>query len=186
MLPNNLQPFIAVNLSAKQLDDPGFADALREIIAETGANPHQIVLEITESSLMLNAEKSIYTLTKVRKTGVQIAVDDFGTGYSSLSYLSKMPVTKIKIDKSFVEHITTEQQPRTIVSAIIMMPRAMEFDVVAEGVETQEQLEALRELGCDHIQGYLLSKPVPAAQFFEMLTRDSRGEHATSGADASV
>ncbi len=170
ILAAGAQPYIAINISVKQLDDPGFAEALRDIVAETGADPQHIVLEITESSLMLNAEKNIETLTKIHKTGVRIAVDDFGTGYSSLSYLSKMPVSKIKIDKSFVTPIGAKHQPRTIVSAIIMMAKAMDFGVVAEGVETQEQLAILSELGCDHVQGYLFARPLTATQFFTLLT----------------
>ena len=162
-------PFISINVSAKQLDDPVFVKKIHAIITETGANPEKLILEITETSLMSNANRNIDTLSSLKELGLSTAVDDFGTGYSSLSYLIKMPVKKIKIDKSFIDHITTSQDQKTIVSAIILMAKTMNMEIVAEGVETREQLEILKELSCDNIQGYLFSKPLPSNEFFQLF-----------------
>lgn len=162
-------PFISINVSTKQLDDPNFIRKIGGIISETGAKPEKLLIEITESSLMSNAEQNIETLLCLKELGLTTAVDDFGTGYSSLSYLSKMPVTKIKIDKTFIDHIAAQKDQKTIVKAVINMAKTMGIEVVAEGVETVEQLEALKELSCDSIQGYLFSKPLPSREFFYLL-----------------
>ena len=162
-------PFISINVSTRQLDDPNFIQNISAIITETGADPERLLIEITESSLMSNAEKNIRTLQELNNLGLTIAVDDFGTGYSSLSYLCKMPVTKIKIDKSFIDHITTQKDQKTVVSAVIMMAKAIGIEIVAEGVETREQLDILKDLSCDSIQGYLFSKPLPSKEFFQLI-----------------
>ncbi|MES0488723.1 MAG: ABC transporter substrate-binding protein [Leptospirales bacterium] len=170
MSPPGKEPFISINVSTKQLDDPHFINKINGILSETGAKPELLILEITESSLMSNADKNIQTLACLKEIGLSTAVDDFGTGYSSLSYLSKMPVKKIKIDKSFIDYIDTQKDQKTIVNAVIMMAKTMNIEIVAEGVETKEQLNILNELGCDNIQGYLFSKPLPSKDFFNMFS----------------
>ena len=162
-------PFISINVSAKQLDDANFVNKIHSIMVETGANPEKLILELTESSLMSNVDRNIETLASLKELGLSTAVDDFGTGYSSLSYLIKMPVKKIKIDKSFINNITTSQEQKTIVAAIIMMAATMSIEIVAEGVETREQLALLKELSCDNVQGYLFSKPLPSKEFFHLF-----------------
>jgi diguanylate cyclase (GGDEF)-like protein len=160
---------LTVNVSARQFLHGELYDAVRAALAHSGLPPEQLGLEITESMLVHQAKQVTDTLTQLDQLGVRLAIDDFGTGYSSLTYLKRFPVHDIKIDQSFVRDITTDPDDAAIVRAIVAMARSLEISVTAEGVETLEQLELLRELGCDRCQGYLFSRPVPAESFRQLL-----------------
>jgi EAL domain-containing protein (putative c-di-GMP-specific phosphodiesterase class I) len=165
---------IAVNISAMQLRDKDFLDGVFGILNETGLEPRFLELELTETVLMKHAEFTASILTALRASGVQIAVDDFGTGYSSLSYLRKFPIDALKIDQSFIRQITTVPDETIIVKAVIGMGRSLKLRVVAEGVETQEQLAFLQAHECDEAQGYYFSRPVPHHRFANMLEASLR------------
>ena len=162
---------LAVNVSARQLRDPGFADEVLAIVQETGFPANLLEIEITESSLMSGQDEAICQLQKLRARDIRIAVDDFGTGYSSLAYLKRLPLDVLKIDRSFVEHIAQRKDDREIVTAIIQIGHTLGFRVVAEGVETVEQLALLREKDCDIYQGYLYSPALPRRQFESLLAQ---------------
>jgi diguanylate cyclase (GGDEF)-like protein len=153
---------VSVNLSAQHLRDADLAVDLRTAFSLSGASPACLTLEITETTLMSDVEASIGSLAGIKALGVEVAVDDFGTGYSSLSYLQRLPVDVLKIDRSFVQGLGEGARDRSIVAATVALAHALDLRVVAEGVETQTQLEVLRELGCDMVQGYLFAKPLPA------------------------
>jgi len=160
---------MAVNVSAKEFRHENFLKGLVAILRETGLDPKTLELELTESVLMKHAESATSILHAVRERGVQVAIDDFGTGYSSLSYLQKFPVDALKIDQSFVGRIATAGDDASIVTAVISMARSLKLRVVAEGVETREQLEFLKARLCDEAQGYYFSRPVPPQQFADLL-----------------
>ena len=161
---------MAVNVSAMEFRDQNFLEGLFAILKETGLDPRLLELELTESVLMKHAESAASVLQVLREKGVQVALDDFGTGYSSLSYLRKFPVDALKIDQSFVAQITATGEDASIVTAVINMARSLKLRVVAEGVETLEQLAFLQAHECDEAQGYFFSRPVPAQQFATLLT----------------
>ncbi|MFN7085279.1 MAG: PAS domain S-box protein, partial [Burkholderiales bacterium] len=165
---------VAVNLSGRQLLTRGFSSHVRRLLDEYGTDPQLLEIEITESSLMANTEDVIRTLEYLESIGVRISVDDFGTGYSSLSYLKRFPLDALKIDSSFVREITTNAEDATIVRAIISMASSLGLKVVAEGVETEAQMNFLAANGCDEIQGYHLSRPMAAEQCGEWLMRKPR------------
>jgi diguanylate cyclase (GGDEF)-like protein/PAS domain S-box-containing protein len=156
---------IAVNVSALQLRSRGFIDEVRQAIAVDAQAPCGLELEITESLIMEDVRHSSQILREIRAMGVTIAIDDFGTGFSSLSYLAKLPVDTLKIDRSFVNDMTTGEQGLALVSTIVNLAHSLKLNVVAEGVETEEQSRVLRTLSCDEMQGYLFGKPVPSAIF---------------------
>ncbi len=160
---------MAVNISAMEFRDDRFLQGVFAILQETGLDPSALELELTESVLMKRAESAQSILKALRAKGVQIAVDDFGTGYSSLSYLRKFPIDALKIDQSFVRQITTAPDDTTIVTAIIAMGRSLKLRVVAEGVETPEELAFLHAQQCDEAQGYYFSRPVLPQQFARLL-----------------
>ncbi len=160
---------MAVNVSASQFRNEGFLEDLFVIFSETGMDPRYLELELTESVLMKRAELTASILSTLRERGVRVAVDDFGTGYSSLSYLRKFPLDAIKIDQSFVRQITTISGETAIVMAIISMGRSLNLRVIAEGVETQDQLEFLKVHQCDEAQGYYFSRPIPPEQLVKLL-----------------
>ena len=160
---------MAVNVSASQFRNEGFLEDLFVIFSETGMDPRYLELELTESVLMKRAELTASILSTLRERGVRVAVDDFGTGYSSLSYLRKFPLDAIKIDQSFVRQITTISGETAIVMAIISMGRSLNLRVIAEGVETQDQLEFLKVHQCDEAQGYYFSRPIPPEQLVSCL-----------------
>lgn len=159
---------VAVNVSAAQFD-LGLADSVRKIINETGFDPAFLNLEMTESAVMKNAEFAITTLKELKALGIRISIDDFGTGYSSLIQLKSLPIDVLKIDKSFINDVTTDADDASLVTAIVGLARNLRLSVVAEGVETAEQLEFLNTLHCDEWQGYLFSKPLPADEFTTLL-----------------
>ena len=160
---------MAVNISAMEFRDGNFLEGVFTILKDTGLDPRSLELELTESVLMKRAESTESILKALRATGVQLAVDDFGTGYSSLSYLRKFPIDALKIDQSFVRQITSAPDETTIVTAVISMGRSLKLRVVAEGVETQEELVFLQAHKCDEAQGYYFSPPVLPQQFASFL-----------------
>lgn len=164
---------VAVNLSVRQFRQTNLIEKVSAILHETGLSPASLELEITESMVMNQAEEVVATLARLHGLGVRLAIDDFGTGYSSLSYLKRFPVHVLKIDKSFVDGVPSDPSDTTIVTTIISMAHDMKLKVVAEGVESGAQLAFLRQRGCDEMQGYLFSRPVPA-QEAESLLRAGR------------
>ncbi len=158
------QGSIEVNLSARQIDDPRIVQTVEEVLARTGIPPELLTLEITESALMEDAASALKVLRALKQLGVLLAIDDFGTGYSSLGYLQRFPLDILKIDRLFVEALGSDHEGEEIVSAVINLAHALGLEVIAEGVETLEQLEILRALGCDLAQGFLFSRPQPASE----------------------
>jgi diguanylate cyclase (GGDEF)-like protein/PAS domain S-box-containing protein len=166
--------YVAVNLSARQFHQKDLPLAIYNILLETGLNPGSLELELTEGLIMQQAESSINTLRELKAMDIRISIDDFGTGYSSLSYLKRFPIQVLKIDQSFVRGIPGDGDDVAIAGTIITMAHSLALKVVAEGVETKEQLDFMREHGCDSIQGYYFSKPLPADQFENFLKNGSR------------
>ncbi|MBI3529138.1 MAG: PAS domain S-box protein [Betaproteobacteria bacterium] len=164
---------VSVNLSPRQFRQKNLLDTIVGLIRDSRLESRFLELEITESTVMHRAEEIIVTLSRLDDIGVRLSIDDFGTGYSSLSYLKRFPVHKLKIDQSFVRDITTDRDDAAIVSAVVAMARSLELLVVAEGVETREQLAFLEKLDCDEYQGYFFSKPVPADELAKMLAQDA-------------
>ncbi|MBP1964058.1 putative bifunctional diguanylate cyclase/phosphodiesterase [Paenibacillus aceris] len=160
---------ISVNISALQLMQYDFADQVLAVLAETGLDPRHLVLELTETLLIQSIETSTNHLNFLRDKGVRIALDDFGKGFSSLSYIKQLPADIIKIDKSFIDHIDDSSVDRVIMESIISLVQRIDKEVVAEGVEKQEQLRILQAIGCDFVQGYYFSKPLPEHQAFHAL-----------------
>jgi diguanylate cyclase (GGDEF)-like protein/PAS domain S-box-containing protein len=152
---------IAVNLSPIQLGHQDMAAIIRQVLVETGLNPRRLEIEITESSIITDKERALHTLRQIKALGVSIAIDDFGTGYSSLETLRAFPFDKIKLDRSFMNEVETSQQAKAIIRAILALGRSLDVPVLAEGVETSDQLEILQTEGCDEAQGYLLGRPQP-------------------------
>lgn len=163
---------VAINVSARQFSESGFAERVKRILDEEIIDPRMIELEITESVLMTGAEEAISTLRVLKLLGISISVDDFGTGYSSLSYLKRFPLDALKIDRSFVRDIPGDLDDAAITRTIISMAHGLRLKVIAEGVERAEQMRFLADHGCDFIQGYLLSKPQPAQVWTEKYGRD--------------
>ena len=158
-------PFtVAVNISAHQLRSAGFPDRVAKIISDHGVNPRQLEFEITESAILDAGERTRIAFDAFRRIGIGIALDDFGTGYSSLSNLKDFPITRVKIDKSFVKNIVGNEGDRAIVKAVITMADSFDLRVIAEGVETEDQMMKLIDLGCDELQGFMLGRPAPADQ----------------------
>lgn len=160
---------IAVNISARQIHDAGFVSQVRDALEQSGLPPNLLELEITESSIVENLDETVNKLHRLKELGVTIAIDDFGTGYSSLSYLKQLPIDRLKIDRSFVKDTPGDSDDCAIVRTIIAMARNMGLSVIAEGVELKEQLDFLAAEGCSEIQGYLLSKPLPAEEIVAKL-----------------
>ena len=156
---------VAVNLSARQLRDNDFVPLVMKILADTGLEPHYLELELTESALMGDAGDTVCKLLSLKEQGISISVDDFGTGYSSLSYLKHLPIDTIKVDRSFVRDIVSDPDDAAIVDAIVAMAHSLKLNVIAEGVETHEQLEFLRNLKCQQVQGYFFARPLDPQQF---------------------
>jgi diguanylate cyclase (GGDEF)-like protein/PAS domain S-box-containing protein len=170
-MPDDAPPlFISVNLSPRQLAEPTLPAETARILEHTGVDPASVWLEITESTLMHDAESAIGALRALRALGVHLSVDDFGTGYSSLSYLKRFPVEALKVDRSFVDGLGRESGDSAIVTAVITLAHALGLRAVAEGVETDIQLNELQMLGCDMAQGYLFSHPKPASQLEHLVT----------------
>lgn len=173
---------MSVNLSARQLNSPTIISDIDEVLNATGLNPAMLELEITESVMMKNPEQAAALLQQIRDMGVGLAIDDFGTGYSSLSYLRRFPLTAVKIDRSFVKDLSQDRDAEALTAGIITLAHGLHMRVIAEGVETVEQLDYLREKQCDEIQGYWLCKPVPAQEVCTFMARHLRNEFAAPAA----
>ena len=167
---------IAVNLSPRQFADPNLLDDIGAALERSGMPPELLELEITESMMMQNVEHTVQVLTAIKSLGITLAIDDFGTGYSSMSLVKKFPIDVLKIDRSFVREIVHDSEDKAIADAIIALGRALDLTIVAEGVETVEQEAFLRAHNCDEIQGYLISKPLPADEFAGFLANHALGE----------
>lgn len=163
--PETAHLTVAVNVSARQFRHPDFVDQMLDVLHNTGANPHSLKLELTESLLVENVEDIIAKMIALKATGINFALDDFGTGYSSLSYLKRLPLDQLKIDQSFVKDVLTDAGNAAIVRAIINLGQTLGLQVIAEGVETEDQRRFLVHHGCHAYQGYLISRPHPAEQF---------------------
>lgn len=172
---------VAVNVSAKQFESRDFADTVARVVFESGLPPGLLELELTESAVMRSVESSIDSLRRLTQLGIAIALDDFGTGYSSLSHLRRLPLHKLKIDRSFIQELGTDPGCAQIVRAIVALAHNLQLRVIAEGVETAQQLQFLREVGCDKYQGYYFSRPVPADDFARLLTSNRVARPSTPG-----
>ena len=155
----------AVNVSAVEVGRPGFAAAVRQRLAEHGVDPGRLCLEITETQMMQRPELVCAVLAELGEAGIRIAIDDFGTGFSSLAYVRDLPAHILKIDRSFVAALPDSRRDMAVVAAAIRLAHEMGMEVVAEGVETPAQVEALRALHCDLAQGYLFARPMPIPEF---------------------
>lgn len=162
---------VSVNLSARQFQQRDIAKLVMQVLEETGLDPQYLELELTESTIMRNAEEAVSMLNELHALGIGLAIDDFGTGYSSLSYLKRFPVDRLKIDRSFVSDIGESSDDETITSAIIALAHSLNLQVIAEGVETSTQLDFLKERACDEMQGYFFAKPLPHDAIPGMLQR---------------
>jgi EAL domain-containing protein (putative c-di-GMP-specific phosphodiesterase class I) len=173
---------ISVNLSSKQLAHPDLVAQIHKVLQETGLTPCGLKLEITESSFMENLEAAIAVLLQLKSTGIQLGIDDFGTGYSSLSYLYRLPIDTLKIDRSFVSRMGAHGEDSEIVGTIVALAHNLKLDVIAEGVETPEQLAQLQALRCEYGQGYYFSRPVPAEAASGLIARWSEIRPPSTGA----
>ena len=162
---------VAVNISAVELRDNGFVAAVRSILMETGVDPTCVELELTETFLLQDSKSTTAVLHALKDLGVGLALDDFGTGYSSLSHLKRFPIDALKIDQSFVRDIATDADDASIVRAVISMGKSLQMRVVAEGVETREQLAFLQQQRCPEGQGYYFSRPIAPVEFAQLLGR---------------
>lgn len=167
---------VAVNLSGRQFHQQNLIERISQIMDEATLDPQYLEIELTESVVMKNVEATSITLHELDKMGVEISIDDFGTGYSSLSYLKRFPVSSLKIDQVFIRDISTDQEDAAIVKAIITLGHSLKLKVIAEAVEDQNQLESLRSLNCDQIQGYYISKPLPAGEIERFFDSGSLGK----------
>jgi diguanylate cyclase len=174
---------VSVNLSASQFHESGLVDSMRRALEGAGLQARYLEVELTETAVMSDPEQSVAILEQLSAMGVLVSVDDFGTGYSSMSYLRRFPIDKLKIDRVFINEITTRPEDASIVRAIVSLAHSLNLKVVAEGVETAAQLDFLKVVGCDEYQGYYFSRPLPAADF-ERLIRDSRGQETLTMDDA--
>jgi diguanylate cyclase (GGDEF)-like protein/PAS domain S-box-containing protein len=165
----------AVNISAQQFQQKNFKESIMQILSDTGLAPHFLELEITESAFMDNAESMLESLNSLKEIGLHLSIDDFGTGYSSLSYLKHFPIDKLKIDRSFVMDITDDSRNNAIIETIIHLGHNLKLKVIAEGVETAEQLATLQELRCDEIQGYFFSRPISPHDFVAFARKNQQG-----------
>jgi diguanylate cyclase (GGDEF)-like protein/PAS domain S-box-containing protein len=171
---------VAVNLSPRQFRKTDVAGLISAVLRDSGLDPALLEIEITESTAMTHPEQAAITLNELRQLGIRLALDDFGTGHSSLAYLKRFPLDKLKIDQSFVREISTDADSTAIVQAVIALARSLRLRTVAEGVETEAERELLKLLGCDELQGYLLSKPLPPGELMLWLDRFAEGRPATA------
>ncbi len=160
---------MAVNLSLAQFRDPDLADGVQRAVADFGIDPSQVELELTETVLMHDHDRAIDLMQRLRGLGIGLTVDDFGTGYSSLAYLKRFPVQKLKIDKSFVIGVARDSESAAICRSVIGLGHNLGLKLVAEGVEGEEDLDFVRSQGCDYVQGYLFSAPMPMARLREWM-----------------
>jgi len=172
---DGLAPFpVAVNVSAIQFRQKRFVQVIKNVLNETRLAPQCLELELTEGVLLSTADGTLSVLKELKDMGLKLSIDDFGTGYSSLVYLKDFPVNKLKIDRRFVKGLTVDKDDAAITITIIKIAKTFNLNVIAEGVETEQQLLFLRTHNCDQVQGYYFSKPLPAGDFGEILNRDRR------------
>jgi EAL domain-containing protein (putative c-di-GMP-specific phosphodiesterase class I) len=164
---------MAVNLSLRQLIDDNLLEDIKAALDDSGMAPNLLELEITESMVMHNPPRLIELLTNIKKLGVRLAIDDFGTGYSSLAQIQHFPIDTLKVDRSFIRNLAQDSENQAITQAIITMGKTLKLTVVAEGVETQEQKDFLRDLICDEMQGFYFSKPIAPDQFGDLLRNNN-------------
>lgn len=166
---------VAVNVAAPQLMSGDFSTILTQVLEETGLSASRLDIELTESLFIQDERVVMRELAAVRALGVGLALDDFGTGYSALGYVKRLPFTKVKLDRSFVKDLPDGRESAAIVQAVVAMAAALDMKVVAEGVETPEQWEAVRLLGCDEVQGFLLGRPEAADDFTSRIAKAVAG-----------
>lgn len=174
---------MAVNLSAAQFRQGNLVKLIADTLASTGLDAGNLELELTESMLMHDAVDATLVLQRLHRMGVSLSIDDFGTGYSSLSYLKKFRLDTLKIDRSFVHELGQDVDDAAIVRSIVVLAHSLRLNVIAEGVETIDQLEFLRQLGCDQYQGYHASRPLPVDQFEALLRRSMKIRQETASPD---
>ncbi len=172
--------WVSVNVAARQLTHPGLVEIVKNAIAETGIEASRLKLEITESMIMADAVAAVGALEQLKTLGIHLLMDDFGTGHASLSYLHRLPISTIKIDRYFVGRIDSNSECLEIVRTILSLSRSLSMDVVAEGVENGAQREVLQSLGCEYVQGYLLSPPLDADAAERLLLTNRAVESAAS------
>ncbi len=160
---------VSVNVSGRQVAEGSLIAAVSGALEKSGLSPDRLQLELTETVLMADVDRHVAVLRDLKELGVKLALDDFGKGYSSLSYLHRFPIDRIKIDRSFVSGLPESRADRAIVSAVVSFARALDMDVVAEGVESQAHVDALSELGCEYAQGFFFHRPVDAARIDALL-----------------
>jgi EAL domain-containing protein (putative c-di-GMP-specific phosphodiesterase class I) len=178
---------VAVNISAKQVRSKSFVSSVMKALNRSGANPHNLELELTETMLFEDVEDLIAKMAVLKAYGVSFSIDDFGTGYSSLAYLKHFPLDRLKIDRSFVSDLPDSASSRAIAQAIVSLGDALGLSVIAEGVETERQQQILAELGCNAYQGYLFSKPLPVEQLeLSLLTFSEAGLFIQKGQQFSL
>jgi EAL domain-containing protein (putative c-di-GMP-specific phosphodiesterase class I) len=178
---HDMQLDMSVNVSAVQFTGGELVEAVRRVLAETGIVPRSLKLELTESAVMADAEHALGIFAELKALGVRVSLDDFGTGYSSLSYLRRLPIDTLKIDRSFVSQLDRFDDKRQIVEVVLMLARALELDVVAEGVETDAELQLLRDMGSDFVQGYFYYKPLtPEAAESTLAEQGARDREAAA------
>ncbi len=165
---------VAINISSKQLIDQNLTNEIESILNRTNLTGSDITLELAESTVMENVDITAKTLQKLHQMDIKIAIDDFGTGYSSIVYLKKLPIGQLKIEQKFIQNITSQPENKAIVRATTFMANGMNIKVLAEGVETQEQLDFLKEIGCDEAQGFLFNKPLSEAPFIQYVSGYSK------------
>jgi len=164
---------VSINFTSRQLESIGFFDNLQQIIKEAQCKPEWIEAELIERYIMSNTEKTAQFLEEFKNMGINVAIDDFGTGYSSLGYLKYLDISKLKIDKKFIDDLATDKKDRAIAKSIVDLSKGLDLKVIAEGVETKEQYEILKKLGCQIIQGYYFSRPIPSGDAETLLLKKS-------------
>lgn len=162
---------VAINISPRQLQKDNFVKDVMDLLKETGLEAKFLEFEITENTMIKSMDRTIDLINELRNIGIKISLDDFGTSYSSLNYLRKLPIDKIKIDRSFIKDLDQDENVEAVVSAIILLSQKMKLEIVAEGVETFKQLDFLIERGCEQVQGYLFSKPKPVLKIEEVILK---------------
>ncbi len=172
---------MSVNLSARNLMDTELPSQVASLLEEHGVPAERLTVEVTESATLVDPERALRVLSALRASGVAVSIDDFGTGNASIDYLASLPANEIKIDKSFITDICEDRRSEAIVRSTIDLARNLELSVVAEGVETQSTLERLAALGCDTVQGYLISKPLPPAELTDRLLAELRPSGGNGG-----
>lgn len=171
-LPVERRPLLTVNLSGRQIQDPGLMECIAAHLAESHFPPQRLVFEITETVLMKNTEAALRVMQALKALGIRLAIDDFGTGYSSLSYLQKFPLDVLKIPREFVEGLHGGKQPCALAKAILVLAETLQLRAIAEGVETLEEVEALRRIGCEFMQGYYFARPLGEAEVADLLVQN--------------